>query len=147
MITFSVGLLEKQARKFQPELVAVMDEKNAEILKEKLSYLHIRVVSGMEGLIFFVADINTTVHDRFDAPTEIVLRKALAKAHLRGKCVIAVVKIIIVPMARCLALGYDVFLAVRRPMSVFLVFHNYILLSESCLRVVGVAVSCEIVFL
>ncbi|MBR2850952.1 MAG: 1-deoxy-D-xylulose-5-phosphate reductoisomerase, partial [Anaerotignum sp.] len=47
----NIGLLEKQARKFQPELVAVMDEKNAEILKEKLSDLHIRVVSGMDGLV------------------------------------------------------------------------------------------------
>ena len=47
----NIGLLEKQARKFQPELVAVMDENNAEILKEKLSDLHIRVVSGMDGLV------------------------------------------------------------------------------------------------
>ncbi|MBQ3615192.1 MAG: 1-deoxy-D-xylulose-5-phosphate reductoisomerase [Anaerotignum sp.] len=47
----NIGLLEKQARKFQPELVAVMDEKNAEILKEKLSDLHIRVVCGMDGLV------------------------------------------------------------------------------------------------
>ena len=47
----NIGLLEKQARKFQPELVAVMDEKNAEILKEKLSDMDIRVVSGMDGLV------------------------------------------------------------------------------------------------
>ena len=47
----NIGLLEEQARKFQPELVAVMDEKNAELLKEKLSDLHIRVVSGMDGLV------------------------------------------------------------------------------------------------
>ena len=46
----NVKLLEEQARKFQPELIAVMDEKNAEILKEKLSDLNIRVVSGMDGL-------------------------------------------------------------------------------------------------
>ena len=47
----NIRLLEKQARKFQPELVAVMDEKNAEILKEKLSDMHIRVISGMDGLV------------------------------------------------------------------------------------------------
>ena len=47
----NIRLLEKQTRKFQPELVAVMDEKNAEILKEKLSDMHIRVISGMDGLV------------------------------------------------------------------------------------------------
>lgn len=47
----NVKLLEEQARKFQPELIAVMDEENAEILKEKLSDLNIRVVSGMNGLV------------------------------------------------------------------------------------------------
>ena len=47
----NVKLLEEQARKFQQELIAVMDEKNAEILKEKLSDLNIRVVSGMNGLV------------------------------------------------------------------------------------------------
>ena len=47
----NIRLLEKQARKFQPELVAVMDEENAEILKEKLSDMDIRVVSSMDGLV------------------------------------------------------------------------------------------------
>ena len=47
----NIQLLEEQARKFQPELVAVMDEKNAEILKGKLSDMNICVVSGMEGLV------------------------------------------------------------------------------------------------
>ena len=47
----NINLLEEQARKFQPELVAVMDEKNAEILKERLSDMNIRVVSGMDGLV------------------------------------------------------------------------------------------------
>lgn len=47
----NVKLLEEQARKFQPELVAVMDEKNAERLKKNLSDLNIRVVSGMDGLV------------------------------------------------------------------------------------------------
>ena len=47
----NINLLEEQARKFQPELVAVMDKKNAEILKERLSDMNIRVVSGMDGLV------------------------------------------------------------------------------------------------
>ena len=47
----NIKLLEEQARKFKPELVAVMDEKNAEILKGKLSDMDIRIVSGMDGLV------------------------------------------------------------------------------------------------
>ena len=47
----NIQLLEEQARKFQPELVAVMDEKNAEVLKESLSDMNVRVVSGMDGLV------------------------------------------------------------------------------------------------
>ncbi|MBQ7757630.1 1-deoxy-D-xylulose-5-phosphate reductoisomerase [Anaerotignum sp.] len=47
----NIALLEEQARKFQPELVAVMDEKNAEILKGRLADTNIRVVSGMDGLV------------------------------------------------------------------------------------------------
>ena len=47
----NIDLLEEQARKFQPELVAVMDEKNAETLKGRLADTDIRVVSGMDGLV------------------------------------------------------------------------------------------------
>lgn len=47
----NITLLEEQTRKFQPELVAVMDEKNAEVLKEKLADMDICVVSGMDGLV------------------------------------------------------------------------------------------------
>lgn len=47
----NITLLEEQARKFQPELVAVMDEENAEVLKEKLADMDICVVSGMDGLV------------------------------------------------------------------------------------------------
>ena len=47
----NIRLLEEQARKFQPELVAVMDEKNAEELKVRLSDMNVRVVSGMDGLV------------------------------------------------------------------------------------------------
>ncbi len=47
----NIDLLEQQARKFQPELVAVMDEKNAEALKGRLADTNVRIVSGMDGLV------------------------------------------------------------------------------------------------
>ena len=43
-------LLEKQARKFKPSLVAVFDEKKASLLKAALKDTDIRVVSSMDGL-------------------------------------------------------------------------------------------------
>lgn len=47
----SVDLLEAQARKFSPEIVAVYDEKSADILKNRLKDTKIRVLSDEEGLI------------------------------------------------------------------------------------------------
>lgn len=47
----NIKLLEEQARKFQPELVAVMNEENAKMLKDRLADTKIRVVSGMDGLV------------------------------------------------------------------------------------------------
>ena len=47
----NIDLLENQARKFQPELVAVMDEKNGKTLQSRLADTNIRVVSGMDGLV------------------------------------------------------------------------------------------------
>ena len=47
----NIELLEKQAREFQPGLVAVWDEKKAVQLKEKLRDTRIKVVSGMDGLM------------------------------------------------------------------------------------------------
>ena len=47
----SVDLAEEQARQFQPELVAVVDEKAALDLKQRLSDTSIRVVAGREGLM------------------------------------------------------------------------------------------------
>lgn len=46
----SITLLEEQARIFNPKLVAVYDEDAAEVLRERLRDLSIRVVSGMDGL-------------------------------------------------------------------------------------------------
>lgn len=59
----NIDLLEKQARKFQPELVAVMDSKNAETLKARLADTNIRIVSGMDGLVeaAVYADADTVV--------------------------------------------------------------------------------------
>jgi len=47
----STGLLEEQARKLKPELVAVFDEKAAADFRAAVADTPIRVVSGMEGLI------------------------------------------------------------------------------------------------
>ena len=47
----SVDLAEEQAREFQPELVAVVDENAAGDLKQRLADTAIRVVSGREGLM------------------------------------------------------------------------------------------------
>ena len=47
----SVDLAEEQAREFQPELVAVVDENAAGDLKQRLADTSIRVVGGREGLM------------------------------------------------------------------------------------------------
>ena len=47
----NIDLLEKQAREFAPELVAVYEEDAAKTLAIRLKDTGIRVVSGMEGLI------------------------------------------------------------------------------------------------
>ncbi len=47
----NIELLEKQIRKFRPELAAVWSEEKAKELKIKVADLDVKVVSGMEGLI------------------------------------------------------------------------------------------------
>ncbi len=47
----NISLIEQQAKKYKPEIVCVSDEKDADILKENLKGLDIKVVYGMEGLI------------------------------------------------------------------------------------------------
>ena len=47
----STGLLEEQARRFRPKLVAVYDEAAARDLRMAVADTEIRVVSGIEGLI------------------------------------------------------------------------------------------------
>ena len=47
----NVSLLEEQARKYNPEIVAAFDEKSASDLKCRLSDTSCRVVCGQEGLI------------------------------------------------------------------------------------------------
>ncbi len=47
----SVELVERQARQFNPELVAMMDEQAAADLRVRLADTQIRVAGGMEGLI------------------------------------------------------------------------------------------------
>lgn len=47
----NIDLLEKQALEFRPEVVAVFDENNANILRDKLLPFQIKVYSGLDGLI------------------------------------------------------------------------------------------------
>lgn len=47
----NIELLEKQVREFRPAIAAVYDEEKAAELKQRLSDLPVRVVSGMDGLI------------------------------------------------------------------------------------------------
>ncbi|HPD01584.1 MAG TPA: 1-deoxy-D-xylulose-5-phosphate reductoisomerase, partial [Acetivibrio sp.] len=46
----NIELLEKQARKFKPEIVAVMDENQAAVLRSRLEDTGIEVAGGVEGL-------------------------------------------------------------------------------------------------
>ena len=58
-----IDLLEQQARQFRPCLAAVFEENAARELRERLSDLHIQVMSGMEGLLAAaeLADSDTVV--------------------------------------------------------------------------------------
>lgn len=47
----SIELLEEQIREFKPLKVAVMDEVKAEILKEKIKDLDVKVLTGLDGLV------------------------------------------------------------------------------------------------
>lgn len=47
----NIGLLETQARRYKPELVAVFDRERADELKLRLADTETKVYSGMEGLI------------------------------------------------------------------------------------------------
>ena len=47
----SMELLEKQAREFMPEMVGVLDEKSAEMLKISLADTNIKVIGGKEGIL------------------------------------------------------------------------------------------------
>lgn len=59
----NIDLLEKQARKFRPRLVAVMEESGAKELKMRLSDLPCKVLAGMDGLVEVatMAEIDTVV--------------------------------------------------------------------------------------
>ena len=47
----NIKLLEEQVREFNPKLVCVYNENNAEIFKNNVSDLDVKVVSGMDGMI------------------------------------------------------------------------------------------------
>ncbi len=47
----NIELLEKQIREFRPGMAAVFDEEKADLLKERVRDINIKVVGGMEGLL------------------------------------------------------------------------------------------------
>ncbi|MCR4755887.1 MAG: 1-deoxy-D-xylulose-5-phosphate reductoisomerase [Lachnospiraceae bacterium] len=47
----NVDLIEKQAREFKPEIICMYDESAAVDLKQRLSDMSVRIVTGMDGLI------------------------------------------------------------------------------------------------
>ncbi|MBQ7076324.1 MAG: 1-deoxy-D-xylulose-5-phosphate reductoisomerase, partial [Clostridia bacterium] len=59
----NIQLLEQQARKYRPKVVAVADEKNAALLKIALSDTPVRVAGGEEGLceVSALNEIDTVV--------------------------------------------------------------------------------------
>ena len=46
----NISLLERQAREFKPDIIAVFDEKNAKELKENIKDICVKVVCGIDGL-------------------------------------------------------------------------------------------------
>ena len=52
----NIALLERQIREFLPALVSVWEEEKAKELRIKTKDLHVRVVSGMEGLLEVAAE-------------------------------------------------------------------------------------------
>lgn len=59
----SIELLEEQIREFRPLKVAVMDEIKAEILKDKINDLDVKVLTGLDGLVEIatLTDVDTVV--------------------------------------------------------------------------------------
>lgn len=47
----NIALLEKQIREFMPKIVAIWTEEKAKELRDKVTDLNVKVVSGMEGLL------------------------------------------------------------------------------------------------
>ncbi len=57
----NITLLEQQILEFKPKVVCVWNEKKAKELKDKISYLDILVLSGMEGLIACATESSTNI--------------------------------------------------------------------------------------
>ena len=51
----NIDLLERQAMKYRPEMVAVMDEQSAAILEHRLAETEIKVLQGIDSLIYAAA--------------------------------------------------------------------------------------------
>ena len=52
----NVDIIEKQIREFKPEYAALVDEKSAKELKDRVKDLPVKVLSGMEGVCFCASE-------------------------------------------------------------------------------------------
>ncbi len=52
----NVDIIEKQIREFKPEYAALVDEKSAKVLKDRVRDLPVKVLSGIEGVSFCAAE-------------------------------------------------------------------------------------------
>ncbi len=52
----NVDIIEKQIREFKPEYAALVDEKSAKELKDRVKDLPVRILSGMEGVCFCASE-------------------------------------------------------------------------------------------
>ena len=47
----NIDLLEKQIRQYAPKLAAVWEERDAQVLRDRIADLNVKVVSGMDGML------------------------------------------------------------------------------------------------
>ena len=57
----NLKLFEEQVIEFQPKMVAVWEEKDAAVLRERIKHLNIEVLSGMEGLIAVATHVDSEI--------------------------------------------------------------------------------------
>lgn len=57
----NLKLFEEQVVEFQPKMVAVWEEKDAAVLRERIKHLNIEVLSGMDGLIAVATHVDSEI--------------------------------------------------------------------------------------